>query len=324
MSDDLSRAMRSTADSLAPDIGKLTTGGFERGRHKRRVRLAAQTVGSAASVTAVFGAVAVFGLHGNGAKPGGSTTIAAGVLPATAAPTTTDARTPSASPPTTPSATPTSQSTAEGPPVSITSQQLKDALKQALAPYGFTSIDILYVGSSATSEDAVSAEVTGPHGVGSIGIGFSHTILPAGDVWGDTSAGDTKTVLPDGSILWTHSGPEYPAGNADPGENTNVITLFMANGVEVDLSTTNAAGEKGMPTSKDQPLTLDQLKTVATDGAWSRAVAAALSEPSQQAPIEISGPPTDIPSGKMIQFAPTSPPAQTPAQTQPSTPTPTR
>ncbi|NUR29688.1 MAG: hypothetical protein HOV83_28205, partial [Catenulispora sp.] len=69
MSDDLSRAMRATAENLTPNIGKLTAGGVERGVRKRRARRISQIAGAAASVTAVFGVVAAVGTTGSGNAP---------------------------------------------------------------------------------------------------------------------------------------------------------------------------------------------------------------------------------------------------------------
>ncbi|NUP52268.1 MAG: hypothetical protein HOW97_33835, partial [Catenulispora sp.] len=78
MSDDLSRAMRATAEDLTPNIGKLTSGGIQRGARKRRVRRISQITGAAASVTAVFGVVAAVGTGGTGHGTGPASAAAGG------------------------------------------------------------------------------------------------------------------------------------------------------------------------------------------------------------------------------------------------------
>lgn len=127
----------------------------------------------------------------------------------------------------------------------VTKEEIAATLRTVLTSHGFTGVDTIYASGSGEHIIAVSTTVTGPNGLGSIGIGFNRA--NAGDAanGGDTSRGETKTELSDGSILWTHSGPKYPAGNAFPGENTNMVSLLRADGVVIDLQTTNAAGEKG-------------------------------------------------------------------------------
>ena len=294
MSDELSRVMRSSAEGLHPNVGMLTAGGLVRGKRKRRMRRTGQVVGSAASVTAVFGAVALLGTHGSGGSAPIVSAAASGTSPNPVTPTTGGAQAPSSAP----------SSASSAPPVSA--EQMVDALKQALAPYHFTSEDSMYSGGTGDGTGGAFAtfKVKWAAGTGTISINVVRgTYDPKSNVVGVPYW--TETKLQDGSVLDFFDGPENPAGNGFAGENTYSGALYRTDGVEIQFQTTNSPDEKAAPSAATQPVTKDQLKQVIQAPAWDAAIAAVKAEPdpAQKAKMNTPAPPSSWPSGQIVTSA---------------------
>ncbi|MBW8806421.1 MAG: hypothetical protein JF587_21595, partial [Catenulisporales bacterium] len=224
MSDDLSRAMRETAEDLRPNVGKLTSGGIERGVRKRRMRRMAQIAGAAASVTAVFGAVAMVAPGSGAGRSGADVSAASGLVPAAVSTTTSAPAKPSA------------------PPVS--GEDMVKWLEQELAPYHFSDVS---VERKASSED-----LGGPYavlklgyssGVGSIYLDVSRSAWNDQGINGTVPYVTTKT-LSDGSHLMIFDGPEWPAGNGDPKAKRLGVGWYRADGTLVHVMVLNQAQEK--------------------------------------------------------------------------------
>lgn len=280
MSDDLSRAMRATAEGLTPNISKLTSGGVERGLRKRRVRRISQITGAAASVTAVFGVVAAVGTGGTGHGTGPASAAAGGTPAAVAATTPAAKPTTPASAPTTqpkPSNTPFEavppQAVPSAPPVS--GEDMVKVLKDQVAPLKFTNVTVTGKEGSNEGGAAVALKVGFAAGTGSISADVNT------NNWRNQSLGDTLppyiTVRnqPDGSHIMIYNGPEWPAGNGDPSAKRLDVTWYRNDGVTITIEGLNEAFEKQSTTASAVPLTVDQAIQIATSPAWDKAAAAA-------------------------------------------------
>ncbi|MFL6113709.1 MAG: hypothetical protein ACJ786_20470 [Catenulispora sp.] len=259
MSNDLSRAMRATAEDLHPNVGKLTSGGIERGVHKRRTRRITQIAGAAASVTAVFGVVAMVAPGSRADGSGAHVSAASGLVPAAVSTTTSAPAKPSA------------------PPVS--GEDMVKWLEQALAPYHFSDVSVEY--------KAGSAEFGGPYavlqlgyssGVGSLALNVSRSAWSDQTVDGTPPYITTKT-LSDGSHLEIFDGPEWPAGNGDPKAKRLDVGWYRTDGTLVDVMVLNQAREKEAVTATGMALTVDQATQLVQSPVWNQAIAAVLATP---------------------------------------------
>lgn len=265
MSDDLSRAMRATAEDLRPDIGKLTNGGIERGVRKRRVRRMAQMAGAAASVTAVFGVVAMVapgsGTRGSGADVSAASTLVPAAVTTTATTTTMTTPAKPAAPP-------------------VSGEDMVKWLEQELAPYHFSDVNVQgkrgsadYAGPFATLKLGYSA------GVGSLSLNVSRSAWSDQDING-TVPHTTVKSLGDGSHLMIFDGPEWPTGNGDPKAKRLEVNWYRTDGSLVDVMVLNQAEEKGGVTASGLALTVDQATQLVQSPVWKQAVAAVLAAPA--------------------------------------------
>lgn len=105
--------------------------------------------------------------------------------------------------------------------------------------------------------------------------------------------------LADGSRLMLFQGYEYPDGRADT--KWWAADLVTPQGHHVSVSEWNAEAQKDAPVTRDQPpLSIAQLRTVATAPAW-RALAEVRPAPEKRAPSEDTDTPPADPSGKAIR-----------------------
>ncbi|MEU6161738.1 hypothetical protein [Streptomyces sp. NPDC047130] len=105
--------------------------------------------------------------------------------------------------------------------------------------------------------------------------------------------------LADGSRLMLFQGYEYPDGRADT--KWWAADLVTPQGHHVSVSEWNAEAQKDAPVTRDRPpLSMAQLRTVATAPAW-RALAEVGPAPEKQAPPEGTDTPPADPSGKAIR-----------------------
>lgn len=277
MPDNLNGVMRSATENLNPNIGKLTTGGIERGVRKRRNRRVAQIAGAAASVTAVFGVVAAVGAPGHGS----SATVSAGSSGTPTAPQSTAAA------PTTPAATPTTTNTPAVPPVS--GDQMAGWLEQVLAPYHFTGEKVLYSeGSDGPAGPYATLRIGYDGQAGSVSLNVVRSSYQ------DQSGGSlppyfTERTLPDGSHLQVFNGPEWPAGNGDPSAKRIDVEWYRTDGVAIEIQVLNAVQEKGTTTATKLGLTADQATAVVQSQVWDKAIAAVWAKPQPTAPKVPSG-----------------------------------
>lgn len=266
MPDNLSDVMQSATENLHPNIGKLTTGGIERGVRKRRNRRLAQIAGAATSVTAVFGVVAMVGLPGSGDSAGVS---AASTTPAVAA-HTTDARAGN-----TEAAPETGKPTA----ASVTGDQMAAWLKAALAPYHFTGEQVLYKGGSDNVPGPYATLRIGYDGqAGSVALNIMREDWQAPT--GTLPPYFSTSTLPDGSHLDVFDGPEWPAGNGDPAAKRIDVEWYRTDGVAVDIEVLNAVQEKGETTATNLGLTVAQATKVVQSRVWNEAIATVRSKPA--------------------------------------------
>lgn len=283
MSDDLSRAMRATAEDLAPNIGKLTAGGVERGIRKRRMRRISQITGAAASVTAVFGVVAAVGTGGSGSgaasaaagsSGGGTVPAAAPTTPGTPAGTaTTPASAPSSS------AVPSHHITAVPPPSApsappVSGEDMAKWLEQEVAPIHFSSESVLNkAGTDVGGGPYAVLKVGYAAGIGNVSVSIENQAW-ANIGWGDTLPPSTTIrPQPDGSHVVVYNGLQWPAGNGDPNSKRLDATWYRNDGVAITIEGINEAFEKTGATATSVPLTVDQAVQIATSPIWDKAIA---------------------------------------------------
>ncbi|GAA1972198.1 hypothetical protein [Catenulispora subtropica] len=284
MSDDLTRAMRATAENLTPDIGRLTAGGVERGVRKRRARRISQIAGAAASVTAVFGVVAAVAPGSHDAPASAAAGVAPGAVAATspAAPASTHsaavgatptqdpstAKSPSASP-ALPAAIPP-QPAPSAPPVS--GEDMVKLLKEQIAGMGFSSVTVLNKADTKTAGGPFAVlKVSFSAGQGDVSVSLED------QAWGNVHYGSplpkgvTIHTLADGSHVVIYNGLQWPAGNGDPSAKRLDATWYRNDGVAVNVEAINEVVEKGATTATAVPLTPDQAEKIATASVWDAA-----------------------------------------------------
>ena len=288
MPDNLNGVMRSATENLNPNIGKLTAGGIERGVRKRRNRRIAQIVGTAAGVTAVFGAVAVANVPGHGA----SATVSAG-----------------SGTPTAPASTP---DPAKPPVPAVSGDDMVAALRQVLAPYQFTDEKV--------EDKAGTEDIGGPHatmqigypaGIGSLSVFIQHMAYQNTPVSGGYS---TVQTLHDGSHVVIYNGPEWPEGNGDPAAKRLDVSWFRNDGVAISIEVLNEAQEKGATTATGLGLTPAEATNAVESGVWDKAIAAVAAKPVP------SGDRSKLLEKKAGGGSPASSPASGPASSPASSP----
>lgn len=270
MSNDLSRAMRAMTEDLHPNVGKLTSGGIERGVRKRRTRRLTQIAGAAASVTAVFGAVAMVAPgSGSGTRGSGADVSAAssGLVPAAVTTTT-------ASAPAKPSAP------------RVSGEDMVKWLEQELAPYHFSGVSVENKAGSGDFSGGPYAtlKIGYSSSVGSLALNVSRSS------WSDQTNGTapyiTVKTLSDGSHLMIFNGPEWPAGNGDPNAKRLDIGWYRTDGALVNVMVLNQAQEKGGVTATGLALTVDQATQLVQAPVWNQAITAVL---AAQRPDSVPG-----------------------------------
>lgn len=268
MTDNLNGVMRSATENLHPNIGKLTAGGIERGVRKRRVRRLSQVAGAAASVTAVFGAVALVA-PGHTNSPAGVSTAAGGAPAVAAATSPSNATTEAAPGPGKPTA----------PPVS--GGDMTTWLEQTLAPYHFTDEKAQNkAGSNDFGGPYAVVQVDYADGTGSISVDVERSAWSDQNFDGSLPPYNSTATLKDGSHLLMFDGPEWPAGNGDPTAKRLEVSWYRNDGTMVNVMALNEATEKGATTATKTPLTLDQAKQVVQSRVWDKAIAAVLAKPT--------------------------------------------
>lgn len=268
MTEDLHSVMQSATENLHPNISKLTSGGVERGVRKRRNRRITQIAGAAASVTAVFGAVAMIGAPGHGGAA--NVSAASGSGKTAVAPDTLAAK-----------AGQPGQAKAPGKPKAapVSGADMAKWLQQTLAPYHFTGEKVL--------DTAGTGDPAGPYATLRIGYGGqagSASLSINREAWQDNGGQvpyRTQTTLPDGSHLDVFNGPEWPAGNGDPAAKRIDVSWYRTDGTLVDIQVLNAVQEKGGTTATDLGLTVAQATKVVESPVWNKAIASVLAEPTQ-------------------------------------------
>lgn len=280
MPENLTDVMRDATENLYPDIGKLTSGGIERGVRKRRNRRIAQIAGAAASVTAVFGVVAMVGAAGRDGSAGVS---AASGIPAPAPGAVTQSS-PAAAP-----TTSTADSPAKPAAAPVSGDDMVKWLEQVLEPYHFTDEQVLFKGGT---DDAAGAYATlrmsYATGTGSLAVNVSRS------AWSDQQINGkvpyiTVSTLNDGSHLMVFDGPEWPAGNGDPAAKRLDVAWYRTDGTMVDIMVLNQAMEKSATTATGLGLTLDEATEVVQSPIWDKAIASVLAQPAPNGKVLPNG-----------------------------------
>ncbi|MEY9906498.1 hypothetical protein ABIA35_002718 [Catenulispora sp. MAP12-49] len=270
MPENLSSAMHSATENLHPNIGKLTTGGIERGVRKRRTRRISQIAGAAASVTAVFGVVAMVGAPGHGGSAGVS---AAAGQPAAAVQSSQpqNASTEAAPGPGKPTA------------AAVSGPDMVTWLEQALQPYNFTNEKVLYkAGTDELAGPFATLQLDYSAGTGSISLNIARSPWSLQHIGGKVPY-VTVSTLNDGSHLMVFDGPEWPAGNGDPSAKRLEVSWYRNDGTMVDIQALNEATEKGATTASKPALTVDQATQVVQSPVWDKAIASVLAKPAPNA-----------------------------------------
>ncbi|MBC9728366.1 hypothetical protein [Streptomyces sp. TRM68367] len=261
--------LRDTGGAFDTDRGALAAGGQVRGR-RIRLRRRAAVLGGAAGI-------ALVGVGGTLLVPegGGKASTATASTP-----------------------TPTA-------PGAYTGQQLVSTLK-ALLPEGTFSGES---GRGTGSGLPPSAHVVYDDGKGAaaISVGLNRVEPGSEAARGATRCPDkvltahdscTTSTLPDGSRLMLLQGYEYPDRRKDT--KWWSAELVTPQGQQVSVSEWNSAAEKDAPVSRPEPpLSVDELKKLATAPAWRRVAAALPEETRQPAPPEPGS--TAIPVGDAVR-----------------------
>lgn len=269
MPENLNDVMRSATENLHPNIGKLTTGGIERGVRRRRTRRISQIAGAAASVTAVFGVVAMVGTPGHGGSAGVS---AASGVPAAVTQSSAGAA------PTTPAAAPAKPAAAP-----VSGDDMATWLEQALQPYHFTNEAVLYkAGTDDMAGPYATLRMSYAAGTGSLSLNVTRS------AWTDQQGSGTvpyitEHTLKDGSHLMVFDGPEWPAGNGDPSAKRLDVGWYRTDGTLVDIMVLNEATEKGATTASGLGLTVEEATKVVQSPVWDKAIASVLAKPTPNA-----------------------------------------
>ncbi|MEY9929991.1 hypothetical protein ABH926_004633 [Catenulispora sp. GP43] len=273
MPENLNSAMRGATENLHPNIGKLTAGGIERGVRKRRTRRISQIAGAAASVTAVFGVVAMVGAPGHGGSANVSAASGKGQGQAAAAAAVQSSQPSNASTEAAPGPGKTTAATVSG-------GDMVNWLEQTLQPYHFTDEKVLYkAGTDETAGPYATLQLTYPAGTGSISLDVARSPWSAQHING-TVPYITVSTLKDGSHLMVFDGPEWPAGNGDPSAKRVEVSWYRNDGTMVDIQVLNEATEKGSTTATAPGLTVDQATKVVQSPLWDKAIASVLAQPA--------------------------------------------
>jgi hypothetical protein len=226
----------------------------------------------------VFGVVAMVGAPGHGGA-GGNVAAASG--PAAVG---TSAPVPSSS-------TLAAQAQAPvAPAPTVSGKDMAGWLRQALAPYDFTGLQVL--------NSSGSSDMGGPYATLEIGYASgrgSASVNVARDPWSMQSLGSTLppyisvTTLADGSHLMVFDGPEWPAGNGDPSAKRIDVSWYRNDGTMVTVEVLNEVQEKGATTASALGLTVDQATKVVQSPVWDKAIAAELAKPAPSVPSVPSG-----------------------------------
>ncbi|MFD0317008.1 hypothetical protein [Streptomyces flavalbus] len=248
----LGAALRQAGDGFATDGAALVTAGQARGR-RLRLRRRAAVLGGAASLTlvGVGGALVLPGSGGGGDGASGASPAASAQRAAA-----TDAP--------------------------VTAEAMLTTLR-SLLPEG----DVSQERSGDGSQGSAFATVVFDDGQGGGAVAVSvDRLQPGGDDADQMTACPDKTAvaydscdsteLGDGSALMLMQGYEYPDRRVD----TKLwrADLVTPEGYHVSVNEWNAEAEKDAPVTRPEPpLTLAQLRTIATADAW-RAAAASLPE----------------------------------------------
>ncbi|MEV7991700.1 hypothetical protein AB0O67_07240 [Streptomyces sp. NPDC086077] len=253
----LGAALRQTGDTFDTDRPALIAAGQTRGR-RLRLRRRAAVAGGAASI-ALVGVAGALVLSGSG---GGSSDVrdqrSVGAGPVTVAPAT------SITPP------------------SFSSERMIATLTQLL-PEGKVSGAEAWGGGGERPAPSVWLVHDDGEGGGAISVGLSR-VEPGSQAARDAVTCPDKVYVPhdscrsdrlsDGSVLMLFQGYEYP----DRRVETRLwrAELVTPEGEQVSVSEWNAEAEKDAPiTRAEPPLSLAQLKAVATAGQWLALVPAA-------------------------------------------------
>ncbi|GAA2049549.1 hypothetical protein GCM10009839_64420 [Catenulispora yoronensis] len=273
MSDDLSRAMRATAENLTPDVGRLTAGGVQRGVRRRRMRRVSQIAGAAASVTAVFGVVAAVGGTGSGPTPAsaaaGSQTSATSTSAGPTAPSATPSSSPASS--TQPKGSELAPTSAPSvPPVS--GDTIATLLQQALAANHFDPETVLHkTGTEVNGTASAVLKVGFSAGIGNISVVIERSPWAAQQYGSSLPPYISIKDRPDGSHLTIFDGPEWPSGNGDPSAKRLDVSWYRTDGIMINVEALNEATEKGDTTATAVPLTVEQATAIATSPVWNDA-----------------------------------------------------
>ncbi|MFB8772456.1 hypothetical protein [Streptomyces broussonetiae] len=242
----LGAALRQTGGAFDTDGAALVTAGRARGR-RLRLRRRAAVLGGAASLALVGagGALVLPGGEGEASPAAGQRKV------------------------TTASATPA--------PTPVTADEMVAILK-SLLPAGETRQE--HGGGGETGSAFASVVFDDGQGGGAVGVGLGR-IEP-----GSTSAREMTTCpdknfvpydacdssrLPDGSLLLLMKGYEYPDRRVDT--KLWQAQLITPEGQHVSVTEWNAEAEKDAPVTRPEPpLSLEQLKAVASADEWRGAV----------------------------------------------------
>jgi len=283
VTENLNDVMRSATENLHPNIGMLTAGGVARGVRKRRNRRIMQIAGATASVTAVFGVVAMVGMPGKGTTAGVSAASGTQGSPVAGAAAAGQGSKP----------LDTSTEAAPGPgkPIAnpVTGDQMATWLQQVLQPYHFTGEEVLYKqGSDGPAGPFATLRIGYDGQAGSTSLAVERATWQSGG--GTLPPYNSTTQLPDGSHLDVFNGPEWPAGNGDPSAKRIQVTWYRTDGTAIDLQVLNAVQEKGSTTATSLGLTVAQATKVVQSPVWAKAVASVLAQQEPNKPGSTSSP----------------------------------
>ncbi|MCU7824085.1 hypothetical protein [Kitasatospora sp. DSM 101779] len=236
--EELVQLFREAGDGFLADRPQIVLGAVERGRALRR-RRAASVVGGMAALAVIAGGGAVLA-----SVPGGG-----GRSDRTAADSATS--------------------------TGMTDQEMVAALRPHLD--GWRIVDVRGTGTAGSTEAGTAplVEIAVDDGHGRAGVRTA--------VWRDTvrtvlqstscpepqhpEVACNRVTLPDGSALMT-----WKSGYADSGAKSWWCLLATPSGKRVSVTEWNSS-EPGESTSRtDPPLTVDQLRVIAVDPVWDRAV----------------------------------------------------
>lgn len=261
----LGAALRETGDSFDTDRPALVAAGQARGR-RMRVRRRAAVFGGAASL-ALVGVGVTLVVDGKGIGSGADMDGRASVGRAGAA-----------------------SAAAAVPDDGVSGEELVATLK-SLLPEGKVS-DATGQGTHEGPSPHVRVVFDDGRGAGAVAVGLDR-VEPGSEMarqW--TTCPDKVMIphdgcrtsrLPDGSVLMTLRGYEYPDRRVDT--KRWQAELVTAEGQHISVTEWNAAAEKDAPVTRPEPpLSVEQLEKVATASAWRAAVDAIPEDPGNVKP----------------------------------------